>query len=430
MKIVIVGGGAGGLELATRLGDKQGKREDVDIVLVDGRMTHLWKPRLHEVAAGMMNADLDELNYVAHAKKHNFRFVLGFMDGVDRDSKQLKLGAYYENGIEILPARTIDYDHLVISVGSKTNDFNTKGVADHCITLDTREAAEKFHQEFLKTHLKATHNQCGDKGQSCSIAIVGAGATGVELAAELAHSAKALNDYGLDGIDADNLKITVISATDRVLPQLSEKASAAILKRLEDLGVKVLLSERVTEATEDGLVTKGGGFIPASLKVWSAGIKAPAFLSQLSLTTNRIGQLEVNTKLQTADASIFAFGDCAACPVDGGEGFVPARAAAANQQAKLLAKSLEGMMLGRDLLTFKYKEKGSLISVGDKGSVGDIQATKNTEFTFEGKIAKYLYVSLYRMHQNVLHGFWRTGMLMMRDSLARSLAPSAKLHSS
>ena len=152
-RIVIVGGGAGGLELATLLGNKAGKRGQAEITLVDANMTHLWKPRLHEVAAGVLNADVDELNYVAHAQRHRFKFIMGRMNGLDRQGKEVILEAHVVEGEQILPERRLGYDTLVIAIGSNTNDFGTQGAAEHCIFLDKRSAAETFHRKFLNKYL-------------------------------------------------------------------------------------------------------------------------------------------------------------------------------------------------------------------------------------------------------------------------------------
>ncbi|MBA55307.1 MAG: FAD-dependent oxidoreductase [Pseudomonadales bacterium] len=428
-RIVIVGGGAGGLELATLLGNKAGKKGQAEITLVDANMTHLWKPRLHEVAAGVLNADVDELNYVAHAQRHHFKFIMGRMCNLDRGKKQLILEPHIEGNEEILPQRTIHYDTLVISIGSNTNDFGTKGASEHCIFLDKRAAAEAFHRKFLNEYLKASQDP-SDESKHCNIAIVGAGATGVELAAELNHSAHELVDYGFDQIKPENLTITIIEAADRVLPVLSEKASAAILRQLKELNIQVLTNEMVTEITADGLHTKSGKFVPAFLKVWSAGIKAPEFLNGIAgLESNRINQLVVTNTLQTTrDENIFSFGDCAQCPRQDTDTPVPPRAASAHQQAKLLAKSLHRRLEGKDPLPFVYQDKGSLISLSKKGSVGNIMGNLSKDFTFEGKVARFMYITLYRMHQFTLHGVFRTLLLILRDRINRRASPTLKLH--
>ncbi|GGK00555.1 NAD(P)/FAD-dependent oxidoreductase [Pseudomonas matsuisoli] len=429
-RIVIVGGGAGGLELATRLGKTLGKRKKATITLVDANMTHIWKPLLHEVAAGSLNSSEDELNYVAQAKWNSFHFQLGRMGGLDRQRKVITLQASLdENGVEILPQRELAYDTLVLSVGSNTNDFGTPGAAEHCIFLDTRAQAERFHRQFLAHYMRAHAGQTA--GSTIDIAIVGAGATGVELAAELHHAARELADYGLDRIQPDDLRISLVEAGPRVLPALPERISTSVHQTLEKIGVKVLVGSAVAEVSAEGLTTKDGSVIPASLKVWAAGIRAPAFLANLDgLETNRINQLVVRPTLQTTlDDDIFAFGDCAACPKgDGSEQNVPPRAQAAHQQASTLAKSLQQRLQGKPLSTYRYKDYGSLISLSRFSAVGNLMGNLMGSVKLEGWLARMFYVSLYRLHQTALYGPVRTALLMLSDRIGRSTEPRLKLH--
>lgn len=429
-RIVIVGGGAGGLELATRLGRSLGKRKQASIVLVDANLTHIWKPLLHEVAAGSLNSSENELNYVAQGKWNHFEFQLGRMSGLDRARRAIKLAATLdEDGRELLPERELSYDSLVIAVGSTTNDFGTPGAAEHCIFLDTREQAERFHRRLLSHYLRA-HAGDSDDGR-ISVAIVGAGATGVELAAELHHAAHELAAYGLDRIQPQNMRITLIEAGPRVLPALPERISAPVHKTLEKLGVTVLTGTAVSQVTADALLTAQGMEVPASLKVWAAGIRAPAFLKELDgLESNRINQLLVRPTLQTTlDDNIFAFGDCAACPLgDGSERNVPPRAQAAHQQASLLAKALKRRLDGQALEAFTYRDYGSLISLSRFSAVGNLMGNLMGSVKLEGWLARMFYISLYRMHQMALYGVLRTSLLMLGDRIGRSTEPRLKLH--
>ena len=182
--IIIVGGGAGGLGLATRLGKTLGKKRLASITLVDAQHTHFWKPLLHEVAAGSLNAFEDELSYLAQAKWNHFRFAPGKMFALDRHNQQITLEAITdENGKEVVPERTLGYDKLVIAVGSTANDFSTPGAREHCLFLDNRRQAERIHSTLLNHYLHAQASN--DPGARLRISIIGAGATGVELAAEL-----------------------------------------------------------------------------------------------------------------------------------------------------------------------------------------------------------------------------------------------------
>ena len=428
-RIVIVGGGAGGLELATRLGKTLAKRGKAEVTLVDANLTHIWKPLLHEVAAGSLNSSEDELNYVAQAKWNHFQFQLGRMSGLDRENKQIQLAATLdEEGRELLPARTLGYDTLVIAVGSNTNDFGTLGAAQHCLFLDTRKQAERFHQQLLNHYLRA---HAGDQAsEKISVAIVGAGATGVELAAELHHAAHELAAYGLDRIQPKDMHITLIEAGPRVLPALPERISVPVHKTLEKLGVTVLTNAAVSEVSAEGLKTANGEVIQASLKVWAAGIRAPAFLKDIDgLETNRINQLVVRPTLQTTlDDDIFAFGDCAACPQPGSDRNVPPRAQAAHQQASMLAKSLAARLEGKALPSYEYKDYGSLVSLSRFSAVGNLMGNLTGSVMLEGWLARMFYVSLYRMHQMALYGFFRTMMLMLGSRIGRGTEPRLKLH--
>jgi len=430
-RIVIVGGGAGGLELATSLGKTLGKRGTASVTLVDANLTHIWKPLLHEVAAGSLNSSEDELNYVAQAKWNHFEFQLGRMSGLDRVTKQIQLSATLdpETGLELVPARSIGYDTLVIAVGSTTNDFGTQGAAEHCLFLDTRKQAERFHQQLLNHYLRA-HAGHDESRAQISVAIVGAGATGVELAAELHNAAKELAAYGLGRIAPENMRITLIEAGPRVLPALPERIGQPVHQTLEKLGVTVLTNAAVSEVTAESLLTSSGQVIPASLKVWAAGIRAPGFLQEIDgLETNRINQLVVRPTLQTTrDDDIFAFGDCAACPQPGTDRNVPPRAQAAHQQASLLAKSLKLRIEGKALPEYTYKDYGSLISLSHFSAVGNLMGNLTGSVMLEGWLARMFYVSLYRMHQAALYGLFRTGMLMLGSRIGRGTEPRLKLH--
>lgn len=432
-RILIVGGGAGGLELATRLGRTLGKRNKAKVTLVDANLTHIWKPLLHEVAAGSLNSSEDELNYVAQAKWNHFEFQLGRMTGLDRTEQRITLSATLdERGEVLVPERQLGYDSLVIAVGSTTNDFGTAGAAEHCLFLDTREQAERFHSQLLSHYLRA-HASQSDTTEQISVAIVGAGATGVELAAELHHAAHQLAAYGLDSIHPENMRITLIEAGPRVLPALPERIGKPVHKTLENLGVTVMTNASVSQVTRDALHTAQGDTITASIKVWAAGIRAPGFLKDLDgLESNRINQLQVRPTLQTTrDDNIFAFGDCAACPQPGSEGRnVPPRAQAAHQQASLLAKSLKLRIddQAQTLPEYRYRDYGSLISLSTFSAIGNLMGNLTGSVMLEGWLARVFYVSLYRMHQMALYGPLRTLLLMLSDRIGRSTEPRLKLH--
>lgn len=428
-RVVIVGGGAGGLELATRLGKHLGKKQQARIVLVDAELTHIWKPLLHEVAAGTLNSYEDELNYFAHASRNHFEFRLGRMIGLDRNQKRVKLAALLDKeGREISPPREEPYDILVLALGSTSNDFGTTGAAEHCIFLDTRAQAERFHSRLLSSYLQA---HAAGVNQELHIAIIGAGATGVELSAELVHAAGELARYGLDEIRPDGVKISLIEASPRILPALSERIARGAHRQLEHIGVQVLTNERVTCINANNIETASGKKIPATLKVWAAGIKAPDFLSSLDgLETNRIHQLVVTPALLTThDQSVYAMGDCCSCVPPGTERPVPPRAQSAHQMASFVARAIEARIKGKNPQeTFEYNDYGSLVSLSKAGSVGSLMGNLMGTINLHGFLARTLYISLYRMHQWALFGGFKTGVIWIKDQLARQAGPRMKLH--
>lgn len=433
--VVIVGGGAGGLELATRLGDTLGRKGKAKITLIDKTKTHVWKPLLHEIAAGSMNPDKHELDYLAQAHWHNFKFRLGSMDGLNRANKEITTAPHYdEEGNEIIPRRTFKYDTLVIAIGSTTNDFGVKGAQEYSIALDTQEQAERFHRRLHNALLRAQTQKEAIKPGQLDVVIVGAGATGVELSAELHNTTRELAAYGLDQIDADHdVKISLIEAGDRVLPALPPQMSASVELELRKLGVHVYTGERVTEVTADGIHTHSGKFILSELVVWAAGIKAPNFLKGIDgLETNRINQLIVKRTLQTTlDDNIFAFGDCAACPRQGhGEETVPPRAQAAHQQASMLLKAIKLRVAGKsNLPEYTYKDYGSLVNLGKYSTVGNLMgAITGGNLFIEGKFAGFMYRSLYQMHLMALHGAISTVLQLIARVLTRRTEAKVKLH--
>ncbi len=432
-RLVIVGGGAGGLELATRLGDRLGRRQRAEVVLVDKSPTHLWKPLLHEVAAGTMDLDDHALEYLAQARWHHFRFQLGELAGLDRQAKEVRLAPVVDaDGTELIPARTLGYDFLVIAIGSRTNDFGTPGAADYAISLDDAQDAERFRRRLIRACLRANFQREPLSEEQLHVAIVGAGATGVELAAELHNSTRELVAYGFERIDPErDIRLALIEAAPRILPALPERLAKSAEKLLGDLGVRVLTGERVTEVTPKGVHTASGKFVPAELTVWAAGIKAPEVLARLDgLEVNRLNQLLVRQTLETTrDPNIFALGDCACCPWPGHEDCVPPRAQAAHQQASVLARTLERRLRGKPALPFRYRDFGSLVSLGEYSTVGSLMgALVGGALWVEGMFARLMYRSLYTMHLYALHGFVKTLFDTLARLILRRIEPRVKLH--
>ncbi len=432
-RIVIVGGGAGGLELATRLGDTLGRRRRAEITLVDRARTHLWKPLLHSVAAGSIDFDALALDYLAQAHWHHFLYRYGELVGLDRARKEIQLGATFdEDGIEITPARSLGYDTLVIAIGSVTNDFGTPGVDRFAIPLETPEQAVRFNHKLVNACIRADAQPEPVRPGQLHVAIIGAGATGTELAAELHRTTREVVAFGLHKIDPEkDLLITLIEAADRILPALPARISAATTALLQGIDIDVRTGARVTEVTAEGVRLADGGFVPAELVVWSAGVKGPDVLRQLDgLEVTRSGQLVVGQTLQTTvDPDIFALGDCAACPRPGFPMPVPPRAQAAHQQSAHLIRQLRRRLQGEPPEPYVYRDFGSLVSLGRYSTVGSLMGfIVGRSLFIEGYFARLMYRSLYKMHEAALHGLWRTFLTTIGRSVGRQSTPAVKLH--
>lgn len=432
-RIVIVGGGAGGLELAVRLGKTLGKRKKAHITLIDAVRTHVWKPLLHQVAAGTLDSHADELEYFALARKHHFVFRQGRMDGLSRAQREVSLAPTVdEEGEQVLPRQTVAYDQLVLALGSQTNDFGTPGAREHCVMLDTPAAAERFHRMLVNSCLRAQAQAKAAGEGRFTVTIIGGGATGVELSAELHMTTKILSGYGLRNFDPEkDLKIVIVDASPRLLQALPERLSSAVALELRKLDIEIHTNEKVVEVSKEGVKMASGTFIPSSIVVWAAGIKAPDFLKDIDgLETNRGNQLVVQRTLQTTrDPSIFAMGDCAACSQGEGKPLVPPRAQSAHQQASMLAKSMVRLLQGKTLPEFTYKDYGSLVSLGDYSTIGSLMGAIASGSVFiEGYIAKWMYWWLHKHHQIAVNGLFHTWLTTWAETIDWAKNPRIKLH--
>ncbi|MEQ5786999.1 NAD(P)/FAD-dependent oxidoreductase [Erythrobacter sp. NFXS35] len=431
-QIVVVGGGAGGLELVRRLGAKFG-RKNHDIILVDKNLSHIWKPLLHEVAAGSLDANLDEVGYRGHCYRWGYRFFQGSLDGIDRETKTIRLAPVMdEDGSELIAGHTIRYDILALALGSVSNDFGVPGVSEHCLYLDSRTQADRFRTRLLNHCLRVSRAMMNDPtaNEQVRIAIVGGGATGVELAAELYNAAGALRHYGLEVFDESRLHVTLLEAGPRILPALPDKLAAAARHELEQLGVQVRPDTQVIEANPRQLVTRCGEVIEADLMVWAAGVKGAEFLSDLGLETNGRNQIIVTDTLQTpSDPCIFALGDCASYTPPGEDRPVPPRAQAAHQMAEVVFDNICRMQKDRPLKHFVYRDNGSLVSLSRFSTVGSLMGNLiGGSMAIEGRLARFIYTSLYRLHLIGIHGWVKATFLILIGRVNRIVRPKLKLH--
>jgi len=430
--VIVIGGGAGGLELATRLGDRLGRKGRAVVTLVDRNETHVWKPLLHEVAAGSMDIHAHQLDYLAQARWHHFNFCCGALEGLDRARREIAVAPILdERGSEVIPRRTLRYDTLVIAIGSVANTFGVPGVEEYAYALESASEAERFHRRLINACIQANYRP-GEAPAQLRVVIVGGGATGVELAAELHNTTRVLAAYGLRNIDPERfLHVTLIDAGPRILPMLPERIATAVTGSLEGLGVKVLCSEQAVEVTAGEVKTKSGKSFAADLAVWAAGIKGADILASLDrLETNRLNQLLILSTLQTTrDPDIFALGDCSVLPREGKQSPVPPAAQAAHQQASHLARTIERRLKGAPSRPFRYRDFGSLVSLGHYSTIGSLVGfLSGKSYRVEGWFARLMYLSLYKMHLYALHGPVGVALDTLARFLKRGTEPRVKLH--
>ncbi|MGE0025357.1 MAG: NAD(P)/FAD-dependent oxidoreductase, partial [Hyphomicrobium sp.] len=390
-------------------------------------------PLLHEIAAGSMDVERHEVEFQAHGHWHGFKFRYGQMIGLDRAKKLVHLARTLdEDGREVTPDRWLPYDTLIIAVGSVSNDFGVPGVKDHALMLDTPEQAERFNRRLINACVRANTQPGPIRPEQLHVAIIGAGATGTELSAELHGTARGVVAFGLDKIDPEkDIKITLIEAADRILPALPPRISEATTDILKKLQVDVRTGARVIEVTGGGVRLAGGDFISSELVVWAAGVKGPDVLAHLDgLEVSPSNQLVVKPTLETTrDANIFAFGDCAYLVPSGETLPVPPRAQAAHQEASHLVRQIEARLAGQPLKPFRYRDFGSLVSLGHYSTVGSLMGfVTGRKMIIEGFIAKLMYRSLYKMHETALHGYWKVALDTISRLLTRRTEPHVKLH--
>lgn len=428
-KIIVVGGGAGGLELVTKLSKTLGKNKLAEVILVDRSRTHVWKPLLHEVAAGVIDKNSDGVDYPIHAARHHYDFQLGNMSHIDHANKTIHLDPLPdENGDVLLPERILKYDTLVLAIGSVSNDFGTPGVAENCYLLDSLKQAERFHKALLNQLIKI--NQLSDSNSSLKVAIVGGGATGTELAAQLHHVANLARSYGMPKMSAERLQISIIEAGPRILPALPERITNSARAALHKLGIKVLENTRVASAQKEGFLTSDNNLIEADLMVWAAGVKAPDFIQELNIfETNRAQQILVNNQLQsTLIDNIYVIGDCCGFQQEDGS-WVPPRAQSAHQMASLVATNLINIQKSKPLKSYQYKDYGSLVHLSKYSTVGSLMGSlSNSSMFVEGKLARFVYISLYNMHQFAVHGWFKGTLVLLSRKVSNIVGQKLKLH--
>ncbi|MFT9441364.1 MAG: NAD(P)/FAD-dependent oxidoreductase [Acetobacter papayae] len=421
-EILIVGGGVAGLALATRLGETLGKRGEARITLIDKSFSHVWKPMLHCFAAGTVQNENNRISFMSQASRHYFDFWPGEVIAVDRENRKAVLGPVQStDGTVVLEERTVEYDALVLAIGSCANDFGTPGVAENCLFIDNLVEANGFNEKFRLELLKAFA-----ANKELDIAIVGGGATGTQLAAELHKALDLVRLYSFEG-NPPRLKITLLEAGARILPAFPEQVSEAARKQLEHIKVEVRTGAQVSGADAGGFMLKDGSYVPATLRVWAAGVKAPTVTTRFGgLSLNRSGQVIVQPNLRSVDDErIFAMGDCSFIRDEP----LPPTAQVARQQAHHLARHLPALIRnGTEVPHCVFRNKGAIVALGDYNGWGTLPG--GTVFgggMFKGLSARLGHLMLYRQHQVELYGLYRGLLSCLADWIDALVKPSIRL---
>lgn len=420
--IVIIGGGAGGLELAARLGRRFGAREGRRrVLLIDRSIFHLWKPSLHEVAAGSLDSHQEGLSYPLLGRRNHFSFTLGDLIKLDPKARTVTLAKIKDDdGKTLVAERTLKFKTLILALGSGANLFGTPGAAEHAHRLEDVADAEAFNSRLTSAFLGAAYSD----ERVLRIAIVGAGATGVELSTELIEGHDELS-AGLSDEQRFKLQVTIIEAAPAILGGLPKRVSDKAARALKAKGVELLTDAKVEAVHPDKLVTSKGE-VAADLIVWAAGVKADDLHETFGLETGKLNQFVVDDRLRTSVDGVYAMGDCAQAPGPNDRP-VPARAQAASQQAAYLARALTNP--GKDIGPFVYRDRGSLISLGEGRGVGSLMGgLGGPNFLIEGLLAKWAYISLHLAHHRAVIGIRRTVILALSRLLHRRVSGRLKLH--
>lgn len=423
--IVIVGGGIAGLLLATELGNKLGRSGQAQITLIDKSTTHIWKPMLHTIAAGTRDIQQQQVIYLAHARDHCFTYQPGEMEGLERNARAIKLAKLKSpSGHDVMGPRSIQYDVLILALGSRANDFGTPGVLEHCHFIDSQAQAEAFNEAL---RIRVFQSVVGNT--QLNVSIVGGGATGVELAAELSRLLELAASYG-DASVRSRLNLTLYESASRILAAFPTAVSESSEAQLRRIGFTVKTGTRVTAAEPDGLKLGDGSKQAADLMVWAAGVKAPNFLGHLDgITANQSNQISIRPTLQAVDEeNIFALGDCSTLTLDGSERPLAPTAQVATQQAKFLAKHLPGWLNGSKLPDFVFHDFGALVSLSDYNAFGTLGQFGFFRGGFiKGRFAQLSHAMLYRQHQQALHGFSKATLLWTAERINGLVQPKIRL---
>jgi NADH dehydrogenase len=351
-RVVILGAGFGGLTAARAMAN------DADVTVVDRHNFQTFLPLLYQVSTAGLAAD-----HVAHPirgalRKTGVQFRMGSPISVDHKNKTIKLDS----------SEVLEFDQLIVALGSATADFGIPGVTEHALGMKSVNEAIAIRAEVMRRF----EDLCRFEDDTIfSISVVGGGPTGVEMAGAFAELVRGplKNDQAHA---AAHIKINLIEAGPRILPMFSEKLSARAKKDLEKLGVTVHLNTAVAEIKPRSILIKGGDALPSEVTVWAAGVKGEPAGGQLNLPLVNT-RIDVDQSLQVKNyPHIFAIGDIAGFVAENGR-FLPMVAPVAMQQGRFVAKQIKRIAQGQPLQNFKYTDKGSMATIGRHKAIVEVK---------------------------------------------------------
>jgi NADH dehydrogenase len=353
--VVILGAGFGGLTAARSLS------KHAQVTLIDRHNFQTFLPLLYQVSTAGLAADHVAYPIRGALRKTNVQFRMGTPEKLNSAANELTL----------TDGQVVKYDHLVIAMGSTTADFGIAGVKENALGMKTVGEALTIRSEVMRSYEEMC--QQGNK-DNLDIAIVGGGPTGVEMAGAFAELVRGplRSDYA----DAANrVRVSIIEAGPRLVPSFSESLSRKTQKDLEKLGVTVLTNTSVKEVLPDSILTLDGNTIPANTTVWAAGVKGVPAMDLLHLPVTR-GRIDVSSTLQvTGYENVWALGDIAG--VVGSDGVpLPMVAPVAMQQGRFLAKQIQALTAAKPLENFKYKDKGSMATIGRHKAIVEVKGIR------------------------------------------------------
>ena len=384
-RIVVLGGGFGGMSAAQTLERMTRRRRDLEVTLVSQSNFLLFTPMLAEVASGALEAQ--HIAAPIRAACPYTDFIHGDVERIDTEQRQVTV-----RGRRSATPQAVPYDHLVLAMGSVPNFYGLPGLTEHAITLKTLEDAVGLRHRVLSLLERADHEtDPAVRQRLLTFVVAGGGFAGAETIAELFDLVSSVRRY-YQSLGPNDARLVLVHSRDRILPELSEDLGAYALEKLSARGIEFRLGCRVAAATEGWVTLDDGTVIPCDTFVWTAGNQPNPLLRDLGCEKNRAGQVIVDTTLQVPDTpEVWAVGDAAQIPDLHYESRpCPPTAQHALRQGKRAAQNILATIDGRPLKPFRYRASGSLVGLGHRTAAAEIGGHK-----FSGLLAWFMWRTIY-----------------------------------